>query len=111
MKLPVQNNRAIVRTGDLTPDMDPSSQHFCHMYRADELRNLLQSGSFQVVALSASDSLSATHGETLAGIREEPALWNALLELELEASASSGYLEAGTHLIAVAKKVRNPNGI
>jgi ubiquinone/menaquinone biosynthesis C-methylase UbiE len=104
MELPVENNWQIVRTGNLTPETDPTSQHFCHMYRADELRRLIEFGGFRVIKMSASNSLSTTHDETLISIREDPGLWNALLELELEASASAGYLEAGTHLLVVAQK-------
>ena len=106
MDLPIDNTRKIVRTGNITPETEPSSRHYCHMFRADELRNLIETSGFQMITLSASNSISTNHDEKLAAIRENSALWNALLNLEVQAGVSPGYLEAGTHMLAIAKKIQ-----
>lgn len=111
MELPVANNHEIVATGNLTPKTDPTSQHFCHMFRANELQDFVERGGFRVVAMSASNALSSTHDECLSKIRDNPSLWNALLKWELEACASSGFIEAGTHLLVVAEKASESNSI
>lgn len=108
MELPIANNQAIIQTGNLTPTTEPGNRHPCHMFRADELRALLTDNGFDLIALSASNSISANHGEALERIRTDPELWSALLAFEIEASASPGYVEAGTHLIAAAGKMPNP---
>jgi ubiquinone/menaquinone biosynthesis C-methylase UbiE len=107
MDVPINKNREIVRTGNLTQETDPTTNHYCHMFRADELRSLVEGGGFRVAALSASNSLSTGYGDQLATIREDPTMWQALLEMELEACRSSGYIEAGTHLLVVAEKIEN----
>lgn len=101
---PIDNNREIVRTGNLTAQTDPNTTHYCHMFRADELQDLIKSNGFRIMGLSASNSISTNHADDLARIREIPASWNALLELEVQASASPGYVEAGTHMIVIASK-------
>jgi 2-polyprenyl-3-methyl-5-hydroxy-6-metoxy-1,4-benzoquinol methylase len=104
MELPIENNREIIRTGNLIPETDPETRHFCHMFRADELRNLIETNGFRVIKLSASNSISTNHDETLATIRENPEWWSALLEMEVQASTSPGYVEAGTHILVIARK-------
>jgi len=102
MRAPGELNRAIVRTGDITPQTDPGTGHYCHLFRAGELRSLVEAGGFRVVAMSASNSLAVNNPEALAMARSDPAQWSALLEWELEASKS--LVEAGTHIIVVAEK-------
>lgn len=104
VQVPAEINRAIVRTGDLSPDTDPGTGHYCHLYRAAELQNLVESGGFRVIAMSASNALASKNPDVLVGVRNDPAHWEALLEWELEASASPGLVEAGTHIIVVAEK-------
>jgi SAM-dependent methyltransferase len=106
MEVPTEKNREIVRTGNLTPEMD-ANHHYCHMFRSYELRSLVEDGGFRVAVMSASNSLSTGYGNRLATIREDPITWEALLEMELEACRSSGYIEAGTHLLVVAEKTEN----
>lgn len=105
VRVPLELNRTIVRTGDLTPETDPGTGHYCHMYRAGELRSLVEGGGFRIVAMSASNALAPNHPDVLAGVRHDPAQWKALLDWEVEASASPGLLEAGTHIILVAEKM------
>lgn len=104
LELPVDSNSEIVRTGNLTPETDPSTDHFFHMFRADELQSLLADNGFRVIAISASNCLSTAHDVALETVRKDTARWDALLRWELEACASSGNIEAGTHMIAVGEK-------
>jgi len=102
MRTPAELNRAIVRTGDITPQTDPGTGHYCHLFRAGELRSLVEAGGFRIVVMSASNSLAANNPVALAIARNDPAQWALLLEWEVEASKS--LVEAGTHIIVVAEK-------
>ena len=99
-----QTNREIVASGDLEPDKAKAGTHFCHMYRAAELRAMLEGCGLDVEVLSASDSLSATWAELLESVHKDDVLWQHLLELELEACREPGCVDMGTHMIAVCKK-------
>jgi SAM-dependent methyltransferase len=96
-------NRDIIATGDLGPDKSAASTHFCHMYRATELRRLLEGAGAVVEVLSASDCLSATWGDSLKDVQQDEATWQHLLEMEVEACREPGCLDLGTHLIAVCR--------
>ena len=93
--------RAIVATGDLTAETDPTSKHYCHMYRAAELRAFLEQPGLTVEQLSASSALAT-------GVENEfitaPEQWEALLEYEAVACVEPGYLDAGTHLLAAVRR-------
>lgn len=104
MQVPVPTNREIIRTGNLTPQTDPNAKHYCHMFRADEFKELIHSSGFSIISLSASNSISTNHDDTLVRIRDNSEAWSHLLELELEACSSPGYMDAGTHIIGVAEK-------
>jgi SAM-dependent methyltransferase len=104
LAIPLELNRAIVRTGDLTVDTQPDSAHYCHMFRSDEYRALHERNGLQVLQMSASNTLSTGWAEKLESCRSDPALWEFILELELEAGAQNGYLDGGTHILAVASK-------
>src|SRR2546421_3556704 len=93
--------RAIVATGDLTAETDPTSKHYCHMYRAAELRAFLEQQGLTVEQLSASSAL-ATGVETEFITTAEQ--WEAWLEYEAVACVEPGYLDAGTHLLAAVRR-------
>src|SRR5690554_2317271 len=95
----------LVRTGDVTPETKPYTGHYFHMYRSEEIRALIERNGFEVITLSASNSLSSTHIETLESVRQDPSKWSELIEMEVEACASSGLVESGTHIIVVARKL------
>jgi SAM-dependent methyltransferase len=97
-------NREIIASGDLCAERAEASTHFCHMYRAAELRALLTQGGLEVEVLSASDCLSATWAELLEDVRKDDVLWQHLLEMELEACREPGCVDMGTHTIAVCRK-------
>lgn len=97
-------NARIIGTGDLRLGADDGTRHQCHLYRADEFRELLEATGGEVLALSASNTLSTAWGAPLDAIRAAPAQWEALLAMEVEAGAQPGCLDLGTHLIAVLRR-------
>lgn len=100
-----ENNQKITITGDITPETFPERRNnFMHLFRANELLRWLEQGGLTILDKSASNCLSLTWSEKLKEIRDEPAKWNELLRMELEASADEGSLNLGTHIIAVARK-------
>ncbi|MHC4181548.1 MAG: hypothetical protein ACYSWU_28985, partial [Planctomycetota bacterium] len=102
--LPPEVVRAVLRTGDVHPETYPDGGHQCHMFRADELRQLLHAGGAKVLELSASNCLSAAWYGQLTEIRNDPPRWELLLEMELQAGRESGSADFGEHTIAVARK-------
>ncbi len=98
-------NLGITSTGDLTAETFPGRKgHFMHMFRAAELRSLLERRGFEVLAMSSSGSLSIGWDEELMTIRQDANRWQELLRMELEACAEPGALDMGTHLLAAARK-------
>ena len=95
-------NRAVIETGDLSSKTVPGSVHHCHMFRAAELRDLLERGRFVDIRLSASSALSTGVASSL--VAPETEAWHTLLELERMACVEPGHLDAGTHLIATARR-------
>jgi SAM-dependent methyltransferase len=100
LALPLELNRRIVASGDLPREV---SGHECHMFRVDELAELLTDAGLVDVELSASGFLIplevAIEGLDLPEIGS--AEWEWLLEAELAASVESP--GAGTHIIAWAR--------
>jgi len=106
LALPVETNQRITATGDLTERTWPARKdNYMHLYRAEELRTWLAGSGLAVLCLSASNCLSIGHEETLREIRQDPAHWEELLRMEIEACAEPGCLDMGTHIIAVGQKV------
>ena len=101
--LPVWSMANIIETGDLTAENDPTSPHKCHMFRSTELTELLERHGFTIEVLSASNALTTNLEPLLLELRKEPDRWQALLDLERQATAQPGYVDGGTHLIAVAR--------
>lgn len=102
---PVNANRKIISTGDITPATFPERKgNFMHLFRVDELMRWLEKFPLELVDLSASNCLSLAWNEMLKEIRNDREKWDELLRMELEACAEPGCLNMGTHLIAVAKK-------
>ena len=99
-----EQNAEILRTGDLYFDSSEGLRHRCHMFRAQEFREFLEDHGVEILSLSASNCLSGVWGEQLREIRVDPARWNELLNMELEATQQPGCLDMGTHLLAVVGK-------
>jgi len=100
----VEVNRKIVETGDLDPEEIHDQEQRMHMFRAEELVSWLKQSGLQVLAISASNGLSTGWETQLTDLQQDQEKWGYLLELEQEACAQSGFLDAGTHILAVAKK-------
>ena len=98
------DNQKIIETGDLTASNSKMAGHYCHMFRSRELREFLESHGLEVIEMAASNTLSPVHGEHLNTIRDDDVKWKQLLAMELEACREAGCLDAGTHLIAAARK-------
>ena len=97
-------NARIIATGELRLGADDGTRHQCHLYRAHEFRVLLEAAGCELLALSASNSLSSGWGASLDTIRADAARWEELLGMEVEAGAQAGCLDLGTHLIAVIRR-------
>ena len=97
-------NADIIRTGDLYFDASEGLRHQCHLFRASEFREFLETHRVSIVELSASNCVSGVWGDKLTEVRADSARWNELLRMELEASRQPGCLDMGTHLLAVIEK-------
>lgn len=105
LETPPGENRRITTSGDLTAETLPARRsQFMHLFRAAELRGWLEAGGAEVLEMSASGCLGSTWDAVLLEIRGDEQKWNELLRMELEASATPGCLDMGTHLLAVARK-------
>jgi SAM-dependent methyltransferase len=105
LALPAEVNRRITATGDLTAETWPARKdNHMHLFRAEELRTWLAGSGLAVLCLSASNCLSTGHEDALREIRQDPARWEELLRMEVEACAEPGCLDMGTHIIAVGRK-------
>jgi 2-polyprenyl-3-methyl-5-hydroxy-6-metoxy-1,4-benzoquinol methylase len=105
LETPPEENQRITLTGDLTAETIPTRRNqFMHLFRAAELRGWLAAGGVDVLEVSASGCLGLNWDEMLAEIRSTEVKWNELLRMELEASASPGCQDMGTHLLAVVRK-------
>lgn len=104
LDVPAERNRRITDSGDLIPEHLARRGNSMHLFRSSELRDWLAQAEVEILDLSASFCLSPGWNETLTELRSRPEQWNELLRMELEASASPGCLDMGTHLIAVGSK-------
>jgi ubiquinone/menaquinone biosynthesis C-methylase UbiE len=104
LEIPLELNRVIFQTGDLTPETQPGSAHYCHLFSSDEYRLLHERNGLEVLRMSASNAVSTGWADTLDRCRSDPSLWSFILELELQACAADGFLDGGTHILAVARK-------
>ncbi|MCC7055099.1 MAG: hypothetical protein IT355_17635 [Gemmatimonadaceae bacterium] len=103
-------NARIVATGELRLGTADGSRHQCHLFRSDELRELLGATGWDLLALSASNCLSPVWGSLFDEIHADSTKWAALLDMEVEATAATGALDAGTHLIALIRRPLRTNG-
>lgn len=104
LSVPKESNDAIIASGDITSEALPGHRHFCHAYRGSELRSFLSDAGLTIEAMSAATGLSTGWGDRLSEIRADDARWAELLQMEIAACAEPGLVEAGPHIIAVARK-------
>ncbi len=97
-------NRRIIDSGDLSPETPEASTNYCHLYRAAELRALLERAGATVEVLSASNCLSSTWGEFLKSIQDDAIAWRELMRMEIESCREPGCADLGNHIIAVCRK-------
>ncbi len=95
--------RSVIDTGDL--DARVQEGHFCRMYRWSRLESLLIAHPCVVVAASASSCLSTAREDVAHQIAADPNLWATFLAWEVDVCAEPGARDAGTHIIAVVRKV------
>ena len=105
LDVPVEHNQAITATGDLIPENLPRRGNAMHLFRSTELLGWLDRAGVELLDLSACFCLSSGWNETLSALRADEAKWNELLRMEVEASASPGCVDMGTHIIAAGRKV------
>lgn len=99
------DNEKIITTGNLHPSSYADSAHYCHMYKSQELTELLENTGFEIVEISASNCLATNRGKELEEIEKNPQKWQYFLDLEIQACKSSGMIESGSHLIVIAKTI------
>ena len=75
--------------------------HAFKFYRARELKGVLERAGASVEGLSASNFLSVGHE-----VLPQDERWHKVLEWELEYASEPGALDSGTHIVAIAKKLR-----
>lgn len=104
LPVPKSDNEKVMQTGNLHPSAFTASDHHCHMFTAEELKNDLQQVEFELIILSASNCLSASRQKEVEDIKNSAEKWEYFLDLELRACQSTGMVESGTHLIAIVRK-------
>jgi SAM-dependent methyltransferase len=106
LSVPKEANDSIIATGDITAAALPGHEHVCHAFRGQELRTLLEKGGLEIDAMSAATALSTAWRDRLDEVRADRERWEELIAMELQACAEPGMVEAGRHIIAVARKSR-----
>ena len=104
LSVPLENNRKITETGDLTPENWGDVHHRCHMFRPDEARQMVRRAGLNLVAMSASNCVSNCWDDLLIEVKANPKKWQELLRMELEACSEAGCLGMGSHIIVVGRK-------
>jgi ubiquinone/menaquinone biosynthesis C-methylase UbiE len=102
--LTIEENLKVVGSGDLLPETYDNEGHYMHMFSAKELQIWLKQSGLHLLDISASNSLTTTWNERLIETQEDKEKWAFLQKLELEACAQPGFLDGGTHILAVVQK-------
>ena len=101
----VEANRLILGTGDLTPRTIGPGRHYCHMFRIEEVRDLMLNAGLALDLLSASDCLSVGWAEQLSQIDRGDPRWEHLIEMEVDACRDPGCAGLGSHIVVAARKM------
>lgn len=104
LSVPSESNRKITETGDLTPENWGDVHHRCHMFRPDEVKQMVRQAGLTLVVISASNCVSNCWDDLLIEVRSDPDKWQELLRMELAACSEEGCLGMGSHNIVVARK-------
>lgn len=103
LSVPREANEAIIASGDITAESLPGHEHYCHAFRGREFRDLLEQAGLRIEVLSAATALSTVWRDRLEEVRGDPDRWDELIGMEIQACAEPGLVEAGRHMIAVAR--------
>jgi hypothetical protein len=69
------------------------------MYRAADLRAVIERAGAETLALSASNWASLDHPAAIEALESSPDRWARFLDHEVRACAEPGALDGGTHLL------------
>lgn len=97
LELTDEDNDHILSTGDLRRAQPDG--HVCQLYRAADLRGLIERAGATTLAMSASNWASLDHPEATALLEESPSRWGRFLDHEAIACAEPGALDGGTHIL------------
>lgn len=87
-------------------EADADDPHPMHCYKWSELQALLERHPVEIVAVSASNLLAKVSDiQLLKQIESEPAFWEAFLRWEVSSSKEPGVIDAGSHIIAVVRRL------
>jgi ubiquinone/menaquinone biosynthesis C-methylase UbiE len=103
--VPKEENEKIIKTGNLHPSSYAPTEHHCHMFRLDEFKSDIEKAKFQIIDISASNSLSALRVSDLEELKKDDEKWNYFLSLEKRACKSLGMIESGSHIIIAIKNI------
>jgi SAM-dependent methyltransferase len=92
----------MLTTGDLRYSQ---TAHFCQMFRARDISDLVVKCGGEMVAMSASNWASLSEPGVLEEIEADPDRWSRFLTHELAACKEPGALDGGTHLLFAARIV------
>jgi len=104
LETPIEINRKIIETGDISPETFPGRGNYMHLFRAGELKTWLNHFNLRILQMSASNGLSTGWDAWLRENRDDQNKWEELLKMELEACAQECSLNMGTHILAVVQK-------
>jgi recombinational DNA repair ATPase RecF len=97
LELTDEENDHILATGDLRRTQPDG--HVAQMYRAADLRRMVERAGATTLALSASNWASLDHPESLSLLAGSPERWRRFLDHEAVACAEPGALDGGTHIL------------
>lgn len=100
----LEENRAIISTGDLVTSNAQFATHQCHLFNSQELKAFFESHGLNVLDMAASNVLTPVYDDRLMDIRQDEEKWSQVVEMELQACHMPGCLDSGTHIIVVGRK-------
>ena len=99
----IDEMQAILDTGDLPPNHSSMGMPV-HLFSWAELKGRLDRHPCDLVAVSASASISIGNDDVCKRWMADPAMWERFLEWEIDACAQPGAVDGGTHIIAVVRR-------
>lgn len=93
----------VIQTGDVIGKI-ADGDHYCHLFKWKELRELINQFPCMIVEASASNYLSMEHNKMIKAIKKDENTWKNFLKWELDFCKEPGIIDGGTHIIAVIQK-------